>query len=331
MVETKSPKPKMTPKAAKFTLKATLARFTENQTTDVAASLTYFTVQTVFPALLALVSILQLIGQSEAVMPSVIALIEESVQDAQASHLIVSIVTGFLDSPGAGIALVTGILVALWSASSYVAAFSRALNRVYRVAEGRNIIRLKLRLFAVTIVMVLTMVVVLILMSLSGDFAAQVGAWTGIGARTGTLVGIAKWPLLLFMLTLMVGVLYHFCPNICRNRIRWLSAGSVTAVVVALIAVAGYGFYLSNFSNYNKTYGTLAGVIIALLLFWVTNIALLLGATLDAELERTRQLLLGLPAERQLITTPRDTTGLRAQKEQADRLADLAHEIRLGN
>lgn len=327
--QTNRPRPKLNSRDRKFVLKATLSRFSENQTTDVAATLTYFTVQTIFPALLALVSILQLIGQSDQVMPAVFSMIESSVQDQQAVDLIRGIVGGFLDSPGAPIALISGILVALWSASGYVAAFSRALNRVYRIEEGRNGIKLKIQQFLITIVMIVVLVVALLALVLSGDIAAKIGGLIGLGETAVLIWGIVKWPVLLVILIGMVSVLYHFGPNLERDKFRPISTGSAVAVVVALVSVLGYGFYLSNFGNYNKTYGALAGVIIALLLFWVTNIALLLGATLDAEIGRTRQLRLGMPAERHLIKTPQDADGLRAAKEKSDRLAQEAHEIRI--
>lgn len=325
-----SPRPSLNAKDRKFALKATLASFSENQTTDVAATLTYFTVQTIFPALLALVSILQLIGQSDKVMPAIFSMIENSMQDEQAVGMIKGIVEGFLDSPGAPIALIVGILVALWSASGYVAAFSRALNKVYRIEEGRNSIKLKILQFVITIVLVFTLVIALLALVLSGHIAGAVGRFIGLGDTAILVWNIVKWPILLAVLIAMVSVLYHFGPNLKRGKFHPLTAGSATAVIVALVSVAGYGFYLANFGNYNKTYGTFAGVIIALLLFWVTNIALLLGATLDAEIERTRQLRLGMPAERKLLKTPQESDGLRAAKEKADRLAKEAHEIRTG-
>lgn len=314
--------------AWKYVIKSTIQRFTANQTTDLAAGLTYFTVSAIFPALLAIVSIAQLAGLTDRVMPMLEQTIKDTIPNQDAANQVISVVDGFLSSDSAGLALIIGILVALWSASAYVAAFSRAANKIYDVTEGRNPIRLKAVQFGTTIVIVVGAVIGLVLTAISGSVARWLGELIGLGDTAVMVWEIAKWPVLILLMIFMVALLYYVSPNIAQPTFRWLSAGSITAVIVAIVAVLGFGFYVSNFGNYNKTYGALAGVIIALLLIWLVNTVLLFGATLGAETERVRQLNDGLPAERGLVLPVRDATNIHKLQEKADQIAMEGHQIR---
>jgi membrane protein len=215
----------------------------------------------------------------------------------------------------AGLALVLGLVGALWSASGYIGAFGRAMNKIYEVDEGRPFWKLRPINVAITVVAVVLAAVVLLGLVVTGPFARELGETIGIGDTTVTIFEIVKWPVMLFVVVFLVAVLYHATPNVRQPRFRWLSVGAGLAIVVWILASLGFAFYVSNFGSYNKTYGSLAGVIILLLWLWLTNLALLFGAEVDAELERSRQLQAGIEAEETLQLPPRDTR--RAEKDAA--------------
>jgi membrane protein len=207
----------------------------------------------------------------------------------------------------AGLALVIGIVGALWSASGYVGAFGRAMNRIYEIQEGRPFWKLRPLMIIITLAAVILAGLVAIGLVVSGPVARAIGGAIGLGDTAVTIWGIVKWPVLLLLAALVVAILYYATPNIKQPKFRWISLGAVVAIITWVIASALFGFYVSQFSNYNKTYGSLAGVIIFLLWLWLTNLALLFGAELNAEMERGRQLQAGLPAEDELQLPPRDT------------------------
>ena len=207
----------------------------------------------------------------------------------------------------AGIALVIGIAGALWSASGYVGAFGRAMNRIYEIQEGRPFWKLRPLMIIITLAAVILAGLVAIGLVVSGPVARAIGEAIGLGDTAVTIWGIVKWPVLLGLAAVVVAILYYATPNIKQPKFRWISLGAVVAIITWVIASALFGLYVSQFSNYNKTYGSLAGVIIFLLWLWITNLALLFGAELNAEMERGRQLQAGIPAEDELQLPPRDT------------------------
>jgi membrane protein len=206
---------------------------------------------------------------------------------------------------GAGALLGFGLLGALWSASGYIGAFTRACNAIYEVKEGRPFWKLRPVQIAITLVAVLLISLVLIAVVVSGPIAEAVGSALGVGDSAVTVWGYAKWPVMLVIVMAMIAGLYYVAPNVRHPKLRWVTPGGVVAVVVWVLASAGFGFYVSNFGSYGKTYGTLGGVITFLVWMWISNIALLFGAELDSELERERELKLGLPAEDELRLRPR--------------------------
>jgi len=220
-------------------------------------------------------------------------------------------------SSAAGFGLVIGIVGALWSASGYVGAFGRAMNRIYAVPEGRPFWTLRPLMMVITLGAVVLAGLVAIGLVVSGPVARAVGDAIGLGDAAVTVWGVLKWPVLLLLAALAIALLYYSTPNVKQPRFRWISVGAGVAILTWVIASAVFGLYISQFSNYNKTYGSLAGVIIFLLWLWITNLALLFGAELDAEIERGRQLQAGIVAERDIQLPLRDTTVVDKRERQA--------------
>ena len=285
-------------------LKRTVKEFQDDNLTDWAAALTYYGVMSLFPMLLVLVALLGLIGQE-----STIATMTDSLRMAGLGDVAKN-VQGPLDEivrhkGGAGALVGLGLLGALWSASGWVGAFTRAMNSVYEVREGRPFWKLRPLQVLITLVTVLLVSLVLLAVVVSGPIAEAVGTAVGAGDTAVSAWGIAKWPVLLLVLMAMVAGLYYIAPNVRQPRLRWVTPGGVTAVLVWIVASAGFGIYVSNFGSYGKTYGTLGSVITFLVWMWLSNLALLFGAELDSELERERELKKGLPAEDELRLRPR--------------------------
>ena len=283
------------------TVKRTIAEFKEDNLTDSAAALTYYAVLSIFPALIALVSIVGLVGDPKTVTNALTDFVS-SIGPASAVDTFKGPIEEITSSRGtAGILLIVGIASALWTASGYVGAFMRASNVIYEVEEGRSLIKLRPLQLLVTLVLVLLLALVLVALVLTGEVANQVGSAVGLGGTAITVWNIAKWPVLLVMVLFMIALLYYSSPNAKLRGFKWVTPGSVLAVVVWLVASAAFAFYVANFGSYNKTYGALGGVVVFLVWLWITNVAILLGAELNAEHERSRELEQGVPgAEREL-------------------------------
>ena len=289
----------------KFILRKTLREFSKDQCTDLAAALTYYAVLALFPAMLALVSLLSIIGQGQKGTDALLGIVKDVAPSA--ANTMQGVVTQLTASHAGGFALVIGLLGALWSASGYIGAFGRAMNRIYEVDEGRPFYKLRPVMLLVTLVAVILAAAVALALVVSGPVARAVGSAIGLGSAAVTAWNIAKWPVILIVAIAVVAILYYATPNIRQPKFRWISLGAAIAVVVWIIASVAFGFYVANFSSYNKTYGTLAGVIVFLLWLWITNLALLFGAEIDSETERGRQLQAGIKAEETLQLPPRDT------------------------
>lgn len=280
----------------RFIAKSTLRGFTDDKCSDLAAGLTYYTVMAIFPALLAVISILGIVGEAEEAVKSIEELIGRFAP-AEAASIVARVIEGMAEQGGAGIALIIGIVLAIWSASGYVAGFGRMMNQIYGVEEGRNPIRLRLVDLLVTLIIIVAAVVGLLLVVSSGPVLRLMGELLGLGDAFITVFNIIKWPVLVLLLIGAVALLYHVTPNVKFPKVRLLSPGAVVAIVGCLVASVGFAIYVANFGNYNKTYGALGGVIVMLLWLQLTNTVLLLGAELDAELARFRELKRGLPSE----------------------------------
>jgi membrane protein len=290
----------------KYTAKAAFGEFQRDQCTDLAAALTYYSVLSVFPAILALVSLLGFFGQGESTTTALLDIVRQLGQGQVADQL-KGPIDQIVNARGAGLALVVGLVGAIWSASGYVGAFGRAMNRVYQVDEGRPVWKLRPVVLLLTVALIVMAALVLVGLVVSGPVATAVGNAVGLGDLGQTIWGVLKWPVMLGIVVVMVAVLYHATPNVRQPKFRWVSVGATVAILGWVLASVAFGFYVSNFGSYNKTYGSLAGVIVFLLWLWITNLALLFGAEVDAELERTRELQSGIPAEEVLQLPPRDT------------------------
>lgn len=313
--------PELSKRSWWYTAKTALREFFADQCTDQAAALTYYSVLAIFPALLALISLLGIFGQGESTVNAMLDMVR-SVGQQNAAQVLEEPVRQMVTAQGAGIGLVVGLGIALWSASGYIGAFGRALNRVYEVDEGRPIWKLRpLQLF-ITLICVLAMALALMAIVVSGPVARAIGDTLGVGEGAVTAFNIIKWPVILAVVIVIVALLYYATPNVRQPKFHWISVGAAIGIGVWLLASAAFGFYVSNFSSYNKTYGSLAGVIIFLLWLWLTNLALLFGAEVDSELERARELEAGIEAEETLQLPPRDTK--KSEKAAAKRQVSIA-------
>ena len=285
-------------------LRRTVREFREDNLTDWAAALTYYAILSIFPALLAVVSVLGLIGES-ATQPLLDNLTELTPGPAQ--EIVTSAIQNLNQNQGAaGVLFVVGLATALWSASGYVGAFMRASNSIYEVEEGRPFWKLRPVQIAITLVMMILVSIGAVAVVLTGPLAEQVGNVIGLGDAAVTAWDIAKWPVLVLLVSFVFSILYWAAPNVKQPGFRWLTPGGVLAVLVWIVASAAFALYVASFASYNKTYGSLGGVIAFLIWLWISNIAVLLGAELNAEVERARELEGGVPEEQTLALEPRN-------------------------
>jgi membrane protein len=311
-----------------YVARKTVREFSHDQCTDLAAALTYYSVQAIFPAAIALLSILGVVGQSGKAVKAV----EDVIRPFVSHDTLVNTISPALDSlaasKGAGVVLVIGIVLALNSASGYVSAFSRAMNRIYEIEEGRPFWKLRPVMLLLTLVAVVLAAVALVMLIVSGPLAQQLGDVIGLGSAAVTVWSIVKWPVLLVIVVVIVALLYYVTPNVQQPKFRWISVGASLAILIWVIASVAFAVYVTNFGSYNKTYGAMAGVIVALLWLWITNVALLFGAELDAELERGRQLQAGIAAEEELQLPARDTRGIKKLRKKQEKDAAVGRKIR---
>ena len=290
-----------------YLLRRTLHEFGQDGGIDAAAGLTFFAVLSVFPAVLAIVSLIGVVADGPATVDRLLSLLDQvapgSVADVfrQPLHDIASTST-------ANVALLTGVLASVWAASAYVSAFGRAMNRIYEVDEGRPYWKRKPTQLAVTVLLILLVLLIAIIVAVSGPLLRTIGGALGIGNTAVLVWDTARWPVLFVAVVAIVTMLYATTSNIRQPRFRWLSPGATLAIVLLGAASVGFMFYIANFATYNQTFGTLAGVIIFFIWIFLVNLALLLGAEFNTELERGRELQAGIQAEVQLQLPPRDTT-----------------------
>jgi membrane protein len=294
-------------------LKRTVREFKDDNLTDWAAALTYYGILAIFPAMIVLVSILGLVGES-ATQPLIDNL--GSVAPGPAQEIFTNAIKNLQGDQGAaGVLFVVGLLGALWSASGYVAAFMRASNSIYDMEEGRPVWKTLPVRVSLTLVLLVLLAVTTLAVVLTGGLAEKVGDLIGLGDTAVSAWNIAKWPVLLLVVSLMFALLYWAAPNVKQPGFRWVSPGGILAVVGWLIASGAFAFYVGNFGSYNKTYGALGGVIVFLVWLWISNIMILLGAEFNAELERGRAIQAGMrPEDKEPFAEPRDTRKMEHQK-----------------
>jgi membrane protein len=282
----------------------TVTEFKQDNLGDMAAALTYYGILAIFPALIALVSVLGLVGQSAT--QSLISNLDKLVA-GPARQIFTSAITNLQHSRGAaGIIFIVGLAGAIWSASAYVAAFMRASNAIYDIGEGRPVWKTLPVRVGVTVVLLVLLAISSIAVVVTGGLAKQVGDVLGVGGTVVTVWDIAKWPVLLLVVALIVSILYWASPNVKHAGFRWITPGGLFAVIVWMVTSAAFAFYVANFSSYNKTYGALAGIIVFLVWLWISNLAILLGAELNAELERGRRIAIGQDVSEEPFVEPRD-------------------------
>ncbi len=310
---------KLTRRSWRYVLRRTYREFGQDSCTDLAAGLTYYAVLSIFPAMIALVSLLGVVGQAQSSVDNVMKVLRPLVSSSTLDTIRPSL-EHIAASPGAGIGLVVGLVGALWSASGYVGAFGRAMNTVYDIGEGRPFWKLRPLMLVITLVAILLVACVLVMLVVSGPLADSIGNVIGLGSQAVTVWNVVKWPVIVLLVVLIVAMLYYATPNVKQPRFRWLSVGAFVAIVIWILASVAFAFYVATFGSYDKTYGSLAGVVAGLLWLWITNVALLFGAELDSELERGRQLQAGIAAESELQLPVRDARGIRKarKKEKKD-------------
>ena len=311
-----------------YVARKTAREFSRDECTDLAAALTYYAVLALFPALIALLSLVGLVGQGPTTVKTIIDVLNQ-VGAGSIAGTLEGPLQDLANAPGkAGFAFVVGLALALWSASGYVGAFGRAMNRMYEVDEGRPVWKLRPVQLVVTLICVVLAALVAMALVVTGPAAKAVGDAIGLGSTAVMVWNIAKWPVMLLVVIGIVALLYYATPNVKQPRFRWISVGAAVAIVVWILASAAFGLYVATFASYDKTYGSLAGVVVFLLWLWLTNLALLFGAELDCELERGRELQAGLPAEESLQLPPRDTRNARKQARKREQDIARGRELR---
>lgn len=268
------------------TLKRAFAEFRDDNATDWAASLTYYSILSLFPGLLVLVSLLGLFGSEPGTTDSLLDLVRDLGPASAVDTFRGPIEDVTSSSGGSGAALIIGLGGALWSASGYLGAFARASNTIYDVDEGRPFWKLRPQQLGVTLLMLLLLALLLIGLVVSGPVAESIGDVIGLGSTAVTVWDIAKWPVMIVLVSVIIATLYHWAPNVRHDGFRLITAGSVFAVLAWIAASALFALYVAGFSSYSATYGSLAGVIVFLLWLWISNNAILFGQELNAELER---------------------------------------------
>jgi membrane protein len=287
-------------------VKRTVQEFSEDNLTDGAAALTYYGLLSLFPALIAIVSVVGVFGDPVTTTQRVTEILASLGPRSASDTLSGPIESITSNRSGAGLALILGLAGAIWAASGYVGAFSRAAQKIFETPEGRPIWKLKPLQLLLTVVMVIVAAAIALSLVMTGPIVRAVAEPLGIGDTAIRVWSIGKWPVLAVVVVLMISLLYYFAPNVKQRGFRFVFPGATVATVVWLVASILFAFYTSNFGSYNKTYGALAGVVVFLVWLWITNCAILLGLELNAERERTLELEEGMPgAEREIQLEPR--------------------------
>ena len=289
------------------TLKRTLTEFQEDNLSDWAAALTYYGLLSLFPALIAMLSLIGIFGDPKTTTDTLTDIITE-IGPASAAETFEGPIDSIVENQGAaGFAFIFGLAAALWSASGYVGAFTRASNIIYETPEGRPFWKLRPLQIVVTLAMIILMALLAIGLVLTGPVVEAVANPIGLSSTAVDVWNVAKWPVMALIFILMVNLLYYSTPNVKLRGFKWVTPGAVLAIVVWAIASALFAFYVANFGSYDKTYGTLGGLVVLLLWFWITNLAILFGHQMNAERERSTEIEEGIPrAEKEIQLEPRD-------------------------
>ena len=287
-------------------LKRTFTEFQEDNITDWAAALTYYGLLSLFPALIAMVSLIGLFGNPTSTTRTLTEIVTELGPNSAASTFKGPIESIAGNSGTAGLAFVFGLAAALWSASGYVGAFMRASNVIYETREGRPFWKLRPLQIGVTLLLIVMGALLSVGLVLTGPVVSAIAEPIGLSGTAVEVWNVAKWPVMAVIFIVMVDVLYYASPNVKLRGFRWVTPGALLAIVVWAVASALFAFYVANFGSYDKTYGTLAGLVVLLLWFWITNLAILFGHQLNSERERGAEIEEGRPrAEKEIQLEPR--------------------------
>jgi membrane protein len=287
-------------------LKRTFHEFMDDNLPDWAAALTYYSVLSLFPAVIVLASLVGLVGDPDKLVENL-----RQFAPSQAQDTLIDLVRQLAGSASiAGPLAIIGLLSALWAASGYLGGFIRAANAIYDVEEGRPVWKTVPLQIALTLTMMVLLTVTALGVVLTGGIADRVGHALGLGATGVQVWDIAKWPVLALLVSLAIAILYWAAPNVRQPGFRWLTPGSALAVLIWALASVGFAVYVANFASYNKVYGSLAGVVVFLVWLWLSNLAILFGAEFDAELIRGKEIAQGLPESEEPFLTPRDTRAM---------------------
>ncbi len=302
-------------------LKRARVEFRNDNLTTLAAALTYYAVLAAVPGLVVLFTALGWFGKN--VTGRVVAQVN-AVAPGSSGHFVQTLLSQAQShKSGTGITAIIGLVIALWSASSYVNGFRQASNVIYGIGEGRPVWKTVPLRIAITAVAVALLVLCAVIVVVSGSIANEVGNAVGAGHTLVLLWNIAKWPILLVLVSILLAVLFWASPNAKQPGIRWVSPGGVIATLGWIAVSALFAVYVTNFSNYNKTYGALAGIVVFLIWLWLSNIALLMGAEVNAELDHAKAIAKGLPEDVRPFAEPRDTRKLDEHDKQAVQQADM--------
>lgn len=313
-----------------YSFRRAIAEFGRDQCPDSAAALTYFAVLSVFPALIALVSLLSVVGEGKSTRDFLLNTLDDLLEaDVESMSVVQTILSVLTEAPGAGIGLAVGILTALWTASNYVNAFSRAMNRIYEVPEGRSPLVLRPVLYGVTAALVVLVALSAALLAGSGGVVEAIGEQIGLSSTAELVWSYARYPALLVIAAACIALLYYTTPNIRQSGVLWVAGGALLAIVVLILATIGVAVYITNAGNYEATYGALAGVIIFLLWIYIANVVMLFGAEVDAEVERGRQLQAGIEAERTIMLPLRSTAAADKAATKYEKLVAQGQALRL--
>ena len=312
-----------------YILRRAIYKFGANGGTDMAAALTYFTVLSIFPALLAIVSLLGVFGHGEESAAVILAFLKDNAP-AQMYAIMEDPIKQITGDHGAGLVLLTGILSAIWSASGYTGSFGRALNTVYNVREGRPGWILKPINVLVTAMLIILVVLMILMMLLGVTVLDMVGQYVPatVDMELIKLIWLnGRWILILLMAIGLITLLYAATPNVRRYKAWRLSSGAALALAGMGLGAFGFTLYANNISKYNATYGLIGGVIVMLLFIWIMNNMLLFGAHLDAEIMLMRQIIAGEDDHGHLKVQPRSTSASRALKARQERLMSAGREL----
>ncbi|WP_431797300.1 YihY/virulence factor BrkB family protein [Microbacterium kunmingense] len=309
------------PETWRYLLRRTFVEFIRDDGVDAAGSLTFFGVLAIFPAGLAIMAVIGIVGDSDDVRERLLSLLGQVAPGPviDTADAVLANVTG---SSGADVTLILSVAVALWSSSIYVTAFGRCVNRIYGVAEGRPYWKRKLLQLGLTVVLLTAVIVMIAIVMLSGPTLRFIGDLLGIREAALDVWDIVRWPVFAVALVAVIVILFRGTGNVRPPRFRWLALGALFAMLLMGAASIGFGFYAANFARYNETFGTFAGVTVFLIWLFLVNAALLLGVELNAEVERGRELQAGIPAEGGIQVPVRDTTAI----ERRQRSRAITHE-----